>query len=75
VFQVLRDFRKYETYCVFALFITALVGLVLARDPGPVIAVVEGPIAAPEFPSLIIPAFVIASITGAVLAIKRIGES
>lgn len=73
--RLLRDFRKYEAYCVFALFITALVGLVFAHDPGPAVAVIEGPIAAPEFPSLLIPALVIISIAGAVLVIKRIGES
>ncbi|WP_292347223.1 hypothetical protein [Methanoregula sp. PtaB.Bin085] len=72
---MLRNFPNYEVWCVFALFITALVGLVLARDPGPAVAVVEGSVPAPESPSLIIPAFVIASMAGAVLVIKRIGES
>lgn len=75
MFRLLRDFRNYEVYCVFALFITALVGLVLARDPGPAVAVVEGQIAAPEFPSLLIPALTIISMAGAVVVIKNIGES
>ena len=75
VFRLARDYGLYMAFLVSALFLITVIGLVFAQGPGPSDVVISGPVAAPEFPSAVIPALVITSFAGAVLVIRRIADS